>query len=293
MSSRPRVALVGGGARGEIISTFLHDCSAAGQIDLPVQAYEFQPGYLTINRQEFRSNSRWSALQASLISNEVTVGIIAGLRSILPPEVLQEPSHGFINLHAGPVPEYRGGSVLNWQLIQGEEHAGVSLLIVTPELDDGPVIASANFPIKPTATIADLHTEANRLFVSLLSDFLSDPVNQLSRAKTQTGPATYWHQRSDADGQLLPAFQSASLAERIVRALASPYPGAWVRSGYATTRILRVEPAKPSYRGTPGRVVHLPGRDPLIIFRQGALSVLAWQDEQGIGLRNGDRICSY
>ena len=25
-----------------------------------------------------------------------------------------------INLHAGPLPEYRGGSPLNWQMINGE-----------------------------------------------------------------------------------------------------------------------------------------------------------------------------
>ena len=45
--------------------------------------------------------------------------MLSGFRQILNKELLDIPLIGTINLHAGKLPEYRGGSPLNWQIING------------------------------------------------------------------------------------------------------------------------------------------------------------------------------
>ena len=56
-----------------------------------------------------------------------TLFIVAGFSQIFKSELLQIPKLGTINLHAGKLPQYRGGSPLNWQLINGEAQAEVSV----------------------------------------------------------------------------------------------------------------------------------------------------------------------
>src|SRR5512145_2526391 len=43
------------------------------------------------------------------------VAVIAGFSAILKKPVYAAPEFGTINLHAGALPQYRGGSPLNWQ----------------------------------------------------------------------------------------------------------------------------------------------------------------------------------
>ena len=67
--------------------------------------------------------------------------IVAGYSTILKQKVLDIPQLGTINLHAGRLPEYRGGSPLNWQLINGEEKAGISVILMDEGIDTGSVLA--------------------------------------------------------------------------------------------------------------------------------------------------------
>ena len=52
--------------------------------------------------------------------------LVAGYSTILKNEVIKIPTKGTLNLHAGRLPYYRGGSPLNWQLINGEKKATIS-----------------------------------------------------------------------------------------------------------------------------------------------------------------------
>ena len=47
--------------------------------------------------------------------------IIAGYPQIFSKKIYSIPKKMTINLHAGPIPQYRGGSPLNWQIINQEK----------------------------------------------------------------------------------------------------------------------------------------------------------------------------
>lgn len=88
------------------------------------------------------------------------VGIIEALRGIdlavlyaygeiLPPEVLEAPKRGFLNIHLSLLPRYRGVSPTAFPIILGDNYSGVSLMKIDNKIDHGPLYAQARFKIDP------------------------------------------------------------------------------------------------------------------------------------------------
>ena len=85
-----------------------------------------------------------TSLEKIIKKNEIDLAIIAGFNSILSDNLIEAPKLGSINLHT-ELPNYLGGSVLNWQIINGEKKIGVTLLKTLKGIDNGPVIAEGFF----------------------------------------------------------------------------------------------------------------------------------------------------
>lgn len=191
------------------------------------------------------------------------IAVCAGWPHILKADVLDWPIHGVVNCHAGAVPKYRGGSPLNWQLINGESHAVLSLLKMTEGIDDGPVLMEARLPIGPDDDIGTLHERANPVFADMVVTYLDNLSHCLELGVPvptgfpQQGPATYWHQRNDDDGEIDWTWP-AERVHNFVRALTKPYPGAW--TGANRERIWKTSLDAPEIRGRPGHIFWLQGK---------------------------------
>lgn len=220
------------------------------------------------------------------------LGIIAGYSTIFRAPIFEAPELGTINCHAGRVPAYRGGSPLNWQILNGEKSAGISVLRVDAGIDSGDVLALAELAIAPDDTIADLHGRANTAFpelvVATVRRFAHGDISGRAQDPAQ---ATYWHQRNDADGRIAWGVQSAAQVHDTVRALGAPYPGAWTQWGEAKLRILAATLDCPNVRGVPGRIVHVSGCGPLVVCADRAIRLVAWRLGDGSvpKLRTGER----
>lgn len=160
--------------------------------------------------------------------------IVAGFPQIFKPSLLSVPKHGVWNCHAGPLPEYRGGSPLNWQIIDGKEVLGVSLIKMDEGIDTGPIIDQTGFTLHHDETIREAHAKANLAFASMVSRALKHfPPSPMPQGESQ---ARYRKQRTDADGEFLLTWPP-ELIHNHVRALTHPYPGAWFRSGDRKVRV--------------------------------------------------------
>ena len=208
------------------------------------------------------------------------VFLIAGYSTIFRAQLLQVPLHATLNLHAGRLPAYRGGSPLNWQLINREASAGVSVIRVEEGIDSGPIMAEATFPIGTRDTIDRLHHKANSLFPQLAVTALQCLVsnNSSGRAQPEIG-AQYWHQRTDADGRINFSGMPAAAIDRLVRAITRPYPGAFAYSGSHIVRIYAAEIPALCLRGVPGCVCSVMRKSPYIIWADKAILVTDYQVE--------------
>ena len=231
----------------------------------------------------------WTKIIKFITSKKPDLGIVAGFSHILPNDILEIPRYGFWNLHAGRVPKYRGGSPLNWQMINGEVRAGLSILKMTPGIDDGPILSSASFKIAHTDTISDLHIRANQLFPLLLIPLLSNPSKSLHNSKVQSRiGGKYWHQRNERDGQIDWINSNSQQVYNFVRAISKPYPGAFgVIAGRREVRIWQVKIDENHVNGVPGRLVKL--KDGFHVPCGGGGSVLLLEFESRHPIKNGER----
>ena len=230
-----------------------------------------------------RFQTEWSG------KNRPDLGIICGYPTIFQEPLIRLPLHGTINLHAGPLPSYRGGSPLNWQLIHGQTKATVSVLWVTSGIDAGNVLAEQSFPIKPSDTIRDLHSEADRIFPELVTDVLKQLASgEVAGHKQDAAEVCYWHQRGERDGEILWHTFTVNDVHNLVRAITHPYPGAYTQLENSTVRVWSTEIPKMMIRGTPGRICVLDNDGPYVICKDTAIRLLDYSIEgPEIAINNG------
>ncbi len=219
-------------------------------------------GVSNVNSKEFVS---------SFEAMEPNLAIIAGFSDIFQAPLISAPKYGTINLHAGRLPQYRGGSPLNWQIINGEVVAGCSVVRVDEGIDTGAILAEGTFPISERDSIGDLHDRANELFPDLVLQAIGRVESGEPGTPQDEAGASYWHQRSDGDGLLHWERLGATAACRLVRALTHPYPGAFTYLDGKTLRIFGATIPKAVIRGVPGRVVWLQGTGPYVVCRDRAI----------------------
>ncbi len=77
------------------------------------------------------------------------VGVCCGFAPIVPRRVLDLPRWGWVNVHRSYLPYNRGLDPLQWAVIDGTP-AGVSVHVMTAEVDAGAIVAQAEMPVLPT-----------------------------------------------------------------------------------------------------------------------------------------------
>ena len=77
------------------------------------------------------------------------VCVVVAYGKILPPEVLQYPRYGCINLHVSLLPRYRGAAPMQRAIMAGERETGVTVMYMDEGVDTGDILSMTRFPIGP------------------------------------------------------------------------------------------------------------------------------------------------
>jgi methionyl-tRNA formyltransferase len=92
----------------------------------------------------------------------VDLAVMAYVLQFAPQTFVNVPKHGTIQYHPSLLPRYRGPSSINWPIIRGDRHTGLSIFRPTDGLDEGPVILQKTIDIGPDDTLGSLYF--NHLF---------------------------------------------------------------------------------------------------------------------------------
>jgi methionyl-tRNA formyltransferase len=82
--------------------------------------------------------------------------VIIAYGQIVPARLLEIPRLGWINLHASLLPEYRGAAPINWAIVNGETHTGLTTMRIDPGMDTGPTLLRWETEILPGETAPEL-----------------------------------------------------------------------------------------------------------------------------------------
>ena len=116
---------------------------------------------------------RDEAFLSAFRSLDADLAVVAAYGRILPVALLEMPRLGFINVHASLLPRWRGAAPVHRAIIAGDDVTGVTIMRVVPELDAGPMIASASVDIGLDETSAELEARLASLGAGLLVSTLA------------------------------------------------------------------------------------------------------------------------
>lgn len=157
-------------------------------------------------------------------SHNADVSIVVAYGRILPPEFLNAPKHGCINVHFSLLPKYRGAAPINWAIVNGEKETGVTTMRIVEELDAGPILLQRTTHIGEKETAPQLMTRLAEIGAELLSVTLA----RLEGIETQSQrdeDATFAPILKREDG-LIDWSMDAFAIERRVRGF-QPWPNAY------------------------------------------------------------------
>lgn len=154
---------------------------------------------------------------------------IIGWSQIAGESVLNAPTYGCIGMHPTLLPKGRGRASIPWAILKGLEQTGVTMFKLDSGVDTGDIIGQGIIPLGSKTTATELYDAVNRMHVSLIRKYWDDVVNNnVQLLKQDNSAATEWPGRKPEDGEIF-ASMTMEEAERLVRAVTHPYPGAFYR----------------------------------------------------------------
>lgn len=152
------------------------------------------------------------------------VGIVCGFPYIFKKDLLNLSKYGIINCHAGKLPKYRGGSPLNWQIINNEKFFGLSIIKIDENIDTGKIIEEKKFKLLKKYNINHLHKIANNQFPIMVIKSLSKLKRNIKFKNQSIKNVNYFRQRNQKDSEIIFNKVTFKKIQLYIRALQPPYP---------------------------------------------------------------------
>ncbi|NUS14225.1 MAG: methionyl-tRNA formyltransferase [Streptomyces sp.] len=177
--------------------------------------------------------------------------VVVGWTRLLGPAVLSVPRRGCVGFHASLLPRHRGRAPVNWAILRGERVTGNTMLLLDPGADTGDIVDQVRIPIGPDDTCGTVYERVARAGADMLR-------SNLPALLTGTAPR---HPQDPAEGDVLPRRtpgmgvidwdRPASAVHDWVRALTTPYPGAFGVLGGERVTVWRTRPPNGDEPGGP------------------------------------------
>ena len=183
--------------------------------------------------------------------------ILSGYNKILKSLIIDIPPLGTINLHGGKLPEYRGAAPINWQIINGEETGGCSIIYVDEGIDTGDIIAQEIYPITPQDTHASVLEKTLAIFPPLLEKVIKQiEEGSIIAIKQDPREGRYFPRRYPSDSQIDWQAMDDYQIHNLVRGMHGPYPAAYTYLGKKKVEVDKTRLMDDTITGPPGQISH-------------------------------------
>ena len=202
--------------------------------------------------------------------------LLVSYGQLVPPDLLELGSRPPLNVHPSLLPRHRGAAPVAGTILAGDAEGGLTLMVMTPELDAGPIVSQWRVPLTGRETTPELEAALADLAAEVVPPVLEDWAAGALRAEPQDPTAaTHVHPFTRADGWI-DWRRGADEIDRQVRAL-QPWPGAWTTIDERRLHIRRARPVAGVDDVPIGAL--LPGERPCVAAGVGALELEVVQPE--------------
>lgn len=231
------------------------------------------------------------------------LNIMAFVTSILPDSILNYPRIGTIQYHPSLLPKHRGGSAINWAIINGETKTGITVFWPDRRIDTGPILLQKEAEISPDDTVGSLYF--NKLFplgieaivesIELIKKGIAPRIPQDESQATYEPLCTEKHARINWS-------EAANKTYNLIRGT-NPQPGAITYFRKKRLKVFDSELLADGKDGIPGEIVNITGDGFVIAVKKGNILIKKVQVQgspkrrasefaQEVGLKVGDRFDS-
>jgi len=222
-------------------------------------------------------NMRAPEVYQEYIKLKPDLNVMAFVTDIVPEPILNYPGLGTIQYHPSLLPRHRGGSAINWAVINGETKTGPTIFWPDNSIDTGPILMQKEVDIAPDDTVGSLYF--NKLF-PLGIEAIKESIALIRQGRAPRIPqdesqATYEGLCTQA---VIDWNEPVQKIYNLIRGT-NPQPGA--ATGYRGTKfkIFDSELRTSDFKGSPGEVIEIAESGFLVAAPGGVILVKRVQPE--------------
>jgi methionyl-tRNA formyltransferase len=177
--------------------------------------------------------------------------VVVAYGQILPPEVLEVPAYGCINVHASLLPKLRGAAPINWSIINGDTETGVTTMLMEKGLDTGDMLIRRTVCIYENETAGELHDRLKVIGAQALIETLEMIEKGEIKSVPQDDSQSTYAPMLDRDTGRIEWNRGSQAVTNLVRGT-NPWPGAYSFLKDTRIKIWNAEVDTDSNSGKPG-----------------------------------------
>jgi methionyl-tRNA formyltransferase len=201
------------------------------------------------------------------------LNVMAFVTSIIPINILKLPTLGTIQYHPSLLPKHRGGSAINWAIINGETYTGISIFWPDEGIDTGPLLLQKRAEISPDDTIGTLYF--NKLFplgieaiiesIKLIKQGKAPKIAQIEEQASYEGLCT-------DNVAMIDWKQPAQTIYNLIRGT-DPQPGAWTTYHGTKIKLYSARPLPSIVDGPPGKITDIVDGNLIVSLKDASLQI--------------------
>ena len=178
---------------------------------------------------------------------KIDLGISVNNPLLVKKEIFEQFKFGILNAHAGDLPRYRGNACPNWAIINGEKTIGLTIHLLSEDVDAGNVLLKKKFSIKKNTKIGDFYEFAEKEIPIMFFDCICNLKKYINKSKIQNKKnilRTY--PRNKTDGKIEWSKNMIQI-DRLVRASGDPFFGAYTYMENSKLFLIECDVLKPAF----------------------------------------------
>jgi methionyl-tRNA formyltransferase len=238
----------------------------------PIASFAREHGVPVLTPHRLRSPEAADALRAFAPDGLLLVAY----GQLVPEQLLELGKRQPLNVHPSLLPRHRGAAPVAGTILAGDREGGLTLMVMTAELDAGPIVERWSIPLTGRETTPELEATLADLAAEVVPPALERwAAGEIDSRPQDEAAATHVRPFTRDDGWI-DWHRAAVEIDRQVRAL-QPWPGAWTTVDGRRVHVRRAHPV-PGVDGVPIGAL-LPGDTPCVACGVGALALEIVQPE--------------
>ena len=163
----------------------------------------------------------------AIVCSKIDWLFIIGWSQIASADILAAPRHGVLGIHPTLLPVGRGRAAIPWTILKELKQTGITLFKLDSGVDTGLIVDQIVIPMNPKITATELYSIVEQEHSNLIRTVIPKLIDQSFSMQSQDeNMASIWPARKPEDGEI-DTSGSAYDAEKLIRAITRPYPGAF------------------------------------------------------------------